>query len=132
MLALPLYPPSGSVGFCPLWPLLVQVDPKLVFELEFNSKTALHYNMALNHRATAQEMLPGVDLCLIPAGSAPDGRPPNFVDPPSLQPAVVAITTVMLTLAFLVLAGRLFVNRKSLKLPDCKLLLSFLNFFEPW
>jgi hypothetical protein len=66
-----------------------------------------------------QELHPGVDLCLVAAGVAPDGQLPNFVDPPSLQPAVIAITTVMLTLAFLVLAGRLFVNRKSLKLPDC-------------
>ncbi|ORY06676.1 hypothetical protein BCR34DRAFT_571221 [Clohesyomyces aquaticus] len=82
--------------------------------------------MALTRRATIQEMLQGVDLCLVPAAPAPDGRPPNFVDPPSLQPAVVAITTVMLTIAFIVLAGRLFVNRKSLKLPDWMMVVGFI------
>ncbi|KAH7114328.1 hypothetical protein B0J11DRAFT_584759 [Dendryphion nanum] len=73
-----------------------------------------------------QDMFPGVDLCLIPAGVAPDGRPPNFVDPPSLQPAVISITAVMLALAFVVLAGRLFVNRKSLKISDWMMVVGFI------
>jgi hypothetical protein len=75
--------------------------------------------MALNPRATIQELYPGVDLCRLQAGQSPDGQPPNFVDPPTLQPAVIATATVMLALAFFILAGRLFVNRKSMKPSDC-------------
>ncbi|KAF2829893.1 hypothetical protein CC86DRAFT_391950 [Ophiobolus disseminans] len=83
--------------------------------------------MTLSQRTvTVPNLPPGTDLCLIPAGPAPNGRQPNFVDPPSLQPAVIAITTIMLTLASVVLAGRLFVNRKSLKLPDWMMVVGFL------
>jgi multisubunit Na+/H+ antiporter MnhC subunit len=76
--------------------------------------------MSLFERSSLPGLPPGIDLCLIPAGVSPDGRPPNFTGGPSLQPAVIVITTIMVGLAFFVLAGRLFVNRNQLKLPDCK------------
>jgi hypothetical protein len=81
--------------------------------------------MAVHRRATIDELFPNVVLCLFSAGTAPDHRPPNFVNPPSLQPAVIVIAAVMVTLAFVVLAGRLFINRKSLQVSDCMLVPSF-------
>ncbi|KAF2637149.1 hypothetical protein P280DRAFT_530828 [Massarina eburnea CBS 473.64] len=70
--------------------------------------------------------MPGVDLCLVPAGIAPDGRPPNFLDMPSLQMTVIILTGVMLALAFLVLMGRLFVNRKTLRMSDWMMVVGFI------
>ncbi|KAI0473338.1 hypothetical protein GGR56DRAFT_698381 [Xylariaceae sp. FL0804] len=73
--------------------------------------------MLFNSRASV-ELPEGVDPCSIPAGVSPDGSPPNFVDPPSLQPAIIAISAVLLPIAITICAGRLFVNRKSLRLAD--------------
>ncbi|KAK8043984.1 hypothetical protein PG993_004008 [Apiospora rasikravindrae] len=59
-----------------------------------------------------------VDLCAIPLGLSPDGLPPNFENPPSLQPATIAISVVMIMLAVTITAGRFYVNRRSLKPAD--------------
>lgn len=77
--------------------------------------------MAITGRGiTLQDMFPGTDLCLMPAGTAPDSSPSNLRDAPSLKPTVIAISSVMLALAFVVFAGRIMVNWKTLKVSDCR------------
>ncbi|KAI0891048.1 hypothetical protein F4806DRAFT_484457 [Annulohypoxylon nitens] len=59
-----------------------------------------------------------MDLCSIPLGPNPDGLPPNFENPMSLQSAVIAISAIMLTFAIVIVMGRLYVNRNSFQLAD--------------
>ncbi|KAI0542088.1 hypothetical protein GGR58DRAFT_497444 [Xylaria digitata] len=60
----------------------------------------------------------GVDLCAIPLAVNPDGLPPNFENPPSLQPTLIGISAVLLTFSVVITAGRLYVNKRALKLAD--------------
>lgn len=60
-----------------------------------------------------------IDLCKIPAGKSPDGKY-NFIDPPSLGPAVIAVGTTLLVLSTAFTTGRLFMNRNKLHSADCK------------
>ncbi|KAF2966392.1 hypothetical protein GQX73_g7171 [Xylaria multiplex] len=64
------------------------------------------------------DQFPNVDLCALPLSANPDGSPPNFDDPPSLQPILIALTAILLTLATVITAGRLYMNRNALKLAD--------------
>jgi hypothetical protein len=59
------------------------------------------------------------DLCAIPAGVSPDGTY-NFVNPPTLGPAVVAVGVVLGVISTTFTIGRLFVNRNKLRSADCK------------
>lgn len=68
----------------------------------------------------------GVDLCQLPTAPSPDGRPPNFVNPPTLQSAFIIVATIMLSAASTVLFGRLWHNRKSLKLSDWTMVIGFI------
>ena len=61
----------------------------------------------------------GSDLCAVPQAGHPDGLPPNFENPPSLQPTVIAIVAMIMPFTVAVTTGRLFANR-SLKLADCE------------
>ncbi|GFF33521.1 hypothetical protein IFM61606_01907 [Aspergillus udagawae] len=61
---------------------------------------------------------PGTDLCAIPAAQPPPGLTPNFVDPPSLAGATIAVTTVTLAWATLFTAARLYTNFRKLHWAD--------------
>ncbi|KAF2962822.1 hypothetical protein GQX73_g10753 [Xylaria multiplex] len=61
---------------------------------------------------------PGIDLCAIPLAVNPDGLPPNFENPPSLQPTLIGISAVVLTFSVVTTAGRLYVNKRALKPAD--------------
>lgn len=60
-----------------------------------------------------------VDLCKVPAGKSPNGKY-NFVDPPSLGPAIIAVGATLLAVSTAFTAVRLFLNRKKLRSADCK------------
>ncbi|KAI1177089.1 hypothetical protein F4777DRAFT_543702 [Nemania sp. FL0916] len=62
--------------------------------------------------------IPLIDLCAIPAAPSPDGGPPNFHDPVSLQITITVIAAIVFTLAAVTSAGRLYVNRRCLKISD--------------
>ncbi|AEO70528.1 uncharacterized protein THITE_2092033 [Thermothielavioides terrestris NRRL 8126] len=51
------------------------------------------------------------DLCAIPLGKPPEGQVSNFVDPPSLSRINIVINGTVMASTFLIVAGRLFVNR---------------------
>ncbi|KAL6875001.1 hypothetical protein J3F83DRAFT_535429 [Trichoderma novae-zelandiae] len=56
------------------------------------------------------QLPPGVDLCLVPAALPPPGVIPNFVNPTSLAPAIIAVSVVMLTVSTVFLAARVLTN----------------------
>lgn len=58
-----------------------------------------------------------IDLCLIPSGTPPTGLP-NFVNLPSLEPALIGITAAMMAWAIIFLTGRLWINRHRLQIAD--------------
>lgn len=61
----------------------------------------------------------GLDLCLFPAGTPPDGQLPNFENPPTYAPTVIAVTVVVLFFAALFTGCRLLANWKKLTWGDC-------------
>ncbi|MCJ1325777.1 hypothetical protein MMC10_002440, partial [Thelotrema lepadinum] len=52
----------------------------------------------------------GIDWSSIPVGPNPDGSPPNFIDPPSLAPAVFVVGLVLTIVSVTVVSLRLFTN----------------------
>jgi hypothetical protein len=85
--------------------------------LEVNLIIILLDNMTLDRRATIQEMLLGVDLCLVlRALHQTAGR--QICGPTILAASCDCYHDRYVSVSFLVLARRLFVNRKSLNLPD--------------
>lgn len=58
------------------------------------------------------------DLCLVPAGPPPPGVEPNFVDPTSLAPVKMAITSILVAWGIIFTAGRFYVNLRKLSLAD--------------
>ncbi|EEA23198.1 hypothetical protein TMatcc_002055 [Talaromyces marneffei ATCC 18224] len=58
-----------------------------------------------------------IDLCAIPAGVSPNGVY-NFVNPPSLFTALLVISVALGAISTIFVLGRLFVNRKKLKIAD--------------
>lgn len=69
----------------------------------------------------SQQLPPSVDLCAIPLEASPDGRPPNFLSPPSLQTTIITISAIVLFFAIFITAGRLYVNKAFMKAADCVL-----------
>ncbi|KAJ8122587.1 hypothetical protein ONZ43_g1255 [Nemania bipapillata] len=71
---------------------------------------------------------PGVDLCKIPAGKAPDGWKSNLVNPETLAPATISVVTILTVWAFTFAVARFYVNWRKYKLADyfmaCGLILS--------
>ncbi|KND88647.1 hypothetical protein TOPH_06678 [Tolypocladium ophioglossoides CBS 100239] len=57
------------------------------------------------------------DLCKVPAGKSPNGTH-NFVNPPSLGPAMIAVGTTLLVISTAFTTTRLFLNRKKLHSAD--------------
>lgn len=70
-----------------------------------------------------------IDLCTIPAAVSPDGVY-NFIDPPTLGPAVVAVGVTLAVISTTFAVARLFINRGKLHSADCKLPAS-LSLFSP-
>ncbi|KAI5919908.1 hypothetical protein F4810DRAFT_465254 [Camillea tinctor] len=66
------------------------------------------------------------DLCTIPAGMSPDGVY-NFVNPPSLGPAVVAVGVVLCVISTAFSAGRLYITRNKMHSADYFTLLACLT-----
>lgn len=58
-----------------------------------------------------------VDTCSIPAGKSPNGVY-NFVDPPSLGVAVIAVGVVLGAISTALAVGRLYINRSRLHAAD--------------
>lgn len=55
-----------------------------------------------------EQLPPGVPLSQIPALKPPPGVKPNFVDPVSLAPAIIAVNVVFLVLMLIALVMRLY------------------------
>lgn len=53
-----------------------------------------------------------VDLSKIPLAPNPDGAPPNFIDPPSLEPAFLGVGISLMTISAILLAIRIIANYK--------------------
>ncbi|KAI1657786.1 hypothetical protein F4813DRAFT_73879 [Daldinia decipiens] len=68
---------------------------------------------------------PGIDLCQVPAGTPPDGVP-NFLNPPSLGPALIGVTATMMAWTVIFLAGRLWVNRHRFQQADACAILALI------
>ena len=65
---------------------------------------------------------PGVPLSQIPATVPPAGVLPNFVDPPSLLPATIGVSTVMVALTLFFVAIRVFLalqSKHKLAMDEC-------------
>ena len=65
---------------------------------------------------------PGTDLSTIPAGIPPPGVIPNFVNPPSLVPAVFGINITFMVITAIFVSARLTVNLTSKRktgIDDC-------------
>ena len=60
----------------------------------------------------------GLNLCLFSAGTAPAGVRPNFDDPPTYAPAVIAVSVVVLFFATLFTGCRLLANWGKLTWSD--------------
>lgn len=74
---------------------------------------------------------PGVDPSTIPLLPNPNGDPPNFVDPSSLQPAVLGTGIALIAIsAFLVIlrTGTNIKSQRKLGVDDCE---STCNFCKP-
>jgi hypothetical protein len=54
----------------------------------------------------------GIDLHKVPLALNPNGNPPNFVDPSSLDTVVLAVGITLITLSGCLLILRLFANFK--------------------
>ncbi|KAE8350515.1 hypothetical protein BDV28DRAFT_162899 [Aspergillus coremiiformis] len=67
---------------------------------------------------------PGTDLCSIPAAIPPPGQTPNFVDPPTLAAATIAVSAITIALATLFTAARLYTNIRKLRWADWFVLIS--------
>lgn len=55
---------------------------------------------------------PGIDFSKVPLALNPNGNPPNFVDPPSLDAVVLAVGITLIALSSCMLILRLFANFK--------------------
>ncbi|KFA68504.1 hypothetical protein S40285_05399 [Stachybotrys chlorohalonatus IBT 40285] len=61
---------------------------------------------------------PPVDLCLVPAGTPPNGTIPNFDDPETLGPTVVSVAVVLCAISTVLTVGRLYTNMKKMHSAD--------------
>ncbi|KAI9644958.1 hypothetical protein NHQ30_006993 [Ciborinia camelliae] len=55
----------------------------------------------------------GVDLSTIPLAINPNGNPPNFINPPSLDSAVLGVGVTLIIISLSLLCIRLFTNLKT-------------------
>lgn len=72
-----------------------------------------------------ENLPPNTDLSKLPILPNPTGEPPNFVDPPSLAHAILAIGLTMIVVSGFCLVLRLAANLKHigrLLLGDCMLI----------
>lgn len=60
-----------------------------------------------------------MDLCGIPAAAAPSGQTSNFVNPTSLAPVAIAVSTITTTFAVVLTTGRLWANIRKLNWAHC-------------
>jgi len=68
---------------------------------------------------------PNVDPSKIPLALNPNGDPPNFIDPPTLAPAVLGVGVTLIIISGIFLILRLianFKNTRKLGLDDCSFL----------
>lgn len=71
-----------------------------------------------------------LDLANTPAGAPPEGQTSNFVDPPSQQTAMIAVSTAMMVLVLISVPIRLYTSFRINRTPgfeDCE---SF-SFLQP-
>ncbi|KAI1413209.1 hypothetical protein F5Y13DRAFT_189572 [Hypoxylon sp. FL1857] len=62
----------------------------------------------------------GLDLCAVPSIEPPEGETFNFVNPTSLAPTMIAVSTIVTLWASVFVAIRVWVNRRKLKVADCE------------
>ena len=70
----------------------------------------------------ASQLPPGIPLSQIPAARPPQGVIPNFINPPSLDSAVIGVCTVFIALTVFFVLNRLYLNGhagQKLALDDC-------------
>ncbi|KAH8892600.1 hypothetical protein GQ53DRAFT_822805 [Thozetella sp. PMI_491] len=67
-----------------------------------------------------------MDLCAIPAGIPPDGVIPDFENPPSLAPAMIATITILSAASVSITFGRLYANRRRLHISDYVMLIGLI------
>ncbi|KAI0837145.1 hypothetical protein F5Y06DRAFT_304868 [Hypoxylon sp. FL0890] len=60
----------------------------------------------------------GLDLCAVAAAEPPEGKTPNFVDPYSLAPTQITVSTIVTIWALLFVTIRVWVNRHKLNVAD--------------
>jgi hypothetical protein len=68
----------------------------------------------------AASIPPGMDLSKIPAAPPPPGVQSNFVDPPSLVPAIITVNLIMILWATSFVSMRLWIKRRGLGSGDCE------------
>ncbi|KAI0544085.1 hypothetical protein F4679DRAFT_60721 [Xylaria curta] len=64
------------------------------------------------------EQFAGIDLCAVAYGTNPNGSPPNFENPPSLQFTLIGVLAFLIFFAVIITSGRLYVNKHNFKLAD--------------
>jgi len=72
---------------------------------------------------------PGVDPSQIPLAVNPNGDPPNFINPPSLAPAMLEVGVTLIIISRILVILRLVTNLKNtgkLGLNDCMCNTAFL------
>ncbi|KAF7867295.1 hypothetical protein EAF04_005378 [Stromatinia cepivora] len=57
---------------------------------------------------------PGLDLCIFPAGLPPNGTTSNLENPKTLVPALISVCVIMSVAVIVFVACRLFANRKKM------------------
>jgi hypothetical protein len=55
---------------------------------------------------------PGTDLMTVPVAINPHGRPANFIDPPSLETAMLTVGITLIVVSGPLLTLRLYANSK--------------------
>lgn len=74
------------------------------------------------HYTTMDSLPSGIDPSTIPIASNPNGDPPNFIDSPSLAPAVLGVGIALIIISGIFVMLRLITNLNNtgkLALDDC-------------
>lgn len=78
-----------------------------------------------------ESLPPGIDPANTPIAPNPNGDPPNFIDPPSLGPAVLAVGLTLIISSSVFVTLRLITNFKTvgrLGLDDCP----YISVYRQW
>ena len=78
----------------------------------------------------ASTIPPGIPLDQFPSAPPPPGVTPNFINPPSLENAIIAVTATTLTLTLSLLAIRLYTTLRithSASYDDCAIVLALIS-----